>query len=247
MPLAKTEKELIAVKTKTSASLAKTKPARLAKETGKLAADLFDLQGKSVSKISLPKEIFGQTPNKNLLIQAIHIYQENSKPKTAHKKTRGEVRGGGAKPWRQKGTGRARAGSIRSPLWVGGGTIFGPRANSSKLSFPSKMKHKALISALSAKNQSGEIKIIKNIEKIQPKTKIIANLLNKLEAKGETLLIVSAKNQNLKLATRNIQEFVLVTPPNLNAFEVLKTQNILFSQEALTHFVSSEAKGAKIK
>lgn len=247
MQRAITEKISKVANNRTLTTPVKTKTAKSTKEAGKLAVDLLDLQGKSVSKVSLPKEIFGQTPNKNLLIQAVHIYQENSKPKTAHTKTRGEVRGGGAKPWRQKGTGRARAGSIRSPLWVGGGTTFGPRAENSKLSLPAKMKHKALISALSAKNQSGEIRVIKNIEKIQPKTRVIANLLKKLGAKGRTLLIVSAKNQNLKLAARNIQEFVLITPQNLNAFEILRTRNILVSQEALIHFASSETKEAKIK
>ena len=215
---------------------AATKVSAPAKKLVGLTVGVFDLSGKSVGTITLPKEIFGQTPNKNLLAQAIHVYQANSKLRTAHTKTRGEVRGGGAKPWKQKGTGRARAGSRRSPLWVGGGTTFGPRFLDTKLSLPAKMKHLALVSALSAKSQSGNIKVIKNIEKCQPKTKIVAGLLSKLETKGKTLIVISAKNQNLKLATRNIQEASLDTPENLNAYEILKNRNLLLSQEAISQF-----------
>ncbi len=220
-----------------SSRQARTVSAKVAEpKTSSLTVIVFDLQGKSVSKTTLPKEIFGQTPNKNLLHQAIHIYQANAITNTAHTKTRGEIRGGGTKPWKQKGTGRARAGSIRSPLWVGGGITFGPRANSVKLSLPTKMKHSALISALSAKRESGGIKVIKNIEKVPAKTKIVANLLSKLETKGKTLLVISGKNQNLKLATRNIKEISINTPQNLNAYEILKNRNLILSAESITKF-----------
>src|SRR3972149_6476025 len=113
-----------------------------------LSVNVFALSGKDAGLDRLPKEVFGQTPNKDLLAQAIRVYQYNVHPKTAHTKTRGEVRGGGAKPWRQKGTGRARAGSTRSPLWVGGGTVFGPRFKIANSKLPQKIKHKALIHAL---------------------------------------------------------------------------------------------------
>ncbi|MBI2599259.1 50S ribosomal protein L4 [Candidatus Curtissbacteria bacterium] len=225
-------KEKIATTRKTGLAMTKDQPTK----TGGLTVSVFDLSGKSVAKVTLPKEIFGQEPNKNLLSQAIHIYEANARPSTAHTKTRGEVRGGGTKPWRQKGTGRARAGSIRSPLWVGGGTTFGPRAKNARLSLPAKMKHQALISALSAKRQAGDIKVVKSIESIRPKTKIVAGLLPKLQTKGNTLLVTSAKNQNLKLATRNIQRITLDTPPNLNAYAVLKNRTLLLSEEAITKF-----------
>lgn len=201
-----------------------------------LTVSVFDLTGKSVASLSLPKEIFGQIPNKDLLHQAIHIYQANAIANTAHTKTRGEIRGGGTKPWKQKGTGRARAGSIRSPLWVGGGITFGPRANTVKLALPTKMKHSALISALSAKRESGAVKVIKNIEKLEPKTKIVANLLAKLETKGKTLLVISQKNQNIKLAIRNIKEISVSTPQNLSAYEILKSRNLLLSAESISKF-----------
>lgn len=200
-----------------------------------LTVQAFDMAGKAAGTITLPKEIFGQKPNKNLLAQAVRVYQANSIPHTAHTKTRGEVRGGGAKPWRQKGTGRARAGSKRSPLWVGGGITFGPRKKDVKLTLSQKMKHKALIYALSDKAQSSKIKIITNIEKAEAKTKPVANLLKKLEIKN-ALLVVSEKNQNLKLATRNIQNLHLDTPQNLNAYQVLKIRDLLLSKEAIEKF-----------
>ncbi len=222
----------IATTRKTGLAMTKNQPVK----TGGLTVSVFDLTGKSVTTLSLPKEIFGQIPNKDLLHQAIHIYQANAIANTAHTKTRGEIRGGGTKPWKQKGTGRARAGSIRSPLWVGGGITFGPRANTVKLSLPTKMKHSALISALSAKRESGAVKVIKNIEKLEAKTKIVANLLSKLETKGKTLLVISQKNQNIKLATRNIKEISVNTPQNLSAYEILKSRNLLLSAESISKF-----------
>lgn len=223
------------------------KPKKVVKTTAKtgkivavrkpgLSAKVFDLKGKNIGTAPLPKEIFGQKPNKNLLSQALRVYFANSKPHTAHTKTRAEVRGGGTKPWRQKGTGRARAGSIRSPLWVGGGITFGPRARDAKLSLPKKMKHKALVYALSTKAKSQDIKVIANIEKIDPKTKIIAGLLKNLDMLKNSLFIVSEKNQNLKLATRNIPNVSVETPSNLNAYVVTKNNNLLLSKEALAKF-----------
>jgi len=205
-------------------------------KTTRISAGVFNLQGKKVATVTLPKEIFGQKPNNNLLAQAIRIYYSNSLPATAHTKTRGEVRGGGAKPWRQKGTGRARAGSNRSPLWVGGGITFGPRAQKIKLTLPQKMKHKALVYALSTKANSGNIKVIQNIEKIEPKTKKIANLLKKLDIKKRVMIIISEKNQNVKLATRNIPNVYLETPSNLNAYAVIKNNELLISKEAIIKF-----------
>ena len=184
----------------------------------------------------MPKEIFGQTPNKKLLAQAVRVYQYNQIPHTAHTKTRAEVRGGGAKPWRQKGTGRARAGSRRSPLWVGGGITFGPRYKNVKLTLPQKMKHKALIYALSDKAKSGNIKVLANIEKIEAKTKPVARLLKALEVKKNALLVVAEKNQNIKLATRNIPNLYVAIPQNLNAYEVAKTEELLISKEAIGKF-----------
>lgn len=222
-------------KKQTKQSVAKS-PVKRTRVGGSLMVKVFDINGKTTGSVSLPQNIFGQIPNKNLLAQAVRVYIANSIPKTAHTKTRGEVRGGGAKPWRQKGTGRARAGSKRSPLWVGGGITFGPRSKDVKLVLPQKMKHKALIHALSQKAKSGNIKVISNIEKIPAKTKPVASLLKNLEVKKSALLVVSQKNQNLKLATRNISNLSVNTPQNLNAYEILKINELLLSKEAIDQF-----------
>lgn len=218
----------------------KSKPVKTASKTApkktELVVKVFDLKGKVTGSIPLPKEIFGQTPNKKLLAQAVRVYITNQAPRTAHTKTRGEVRGGGAKPWRQKGTGRARAGSRRSPLWVGGGITFGPRAKDVKLTLPKKMKRKALLLALSAKASSEKIKVIESIEKIPPKTKPIAQLLAALDIKDNTLLVISEKNQNVTLAARNIPSLSVGLPQNLNAYEIIKNNELLLSREALNKF-----------
>ncbi|HSX19084.1 MAG TPA: 50S ribosomal protein L4 [Candidatus Saccharimonadales bacterium] len=207
-----------------------------APKTGGLTLQAYDMTGKSAGTVTLPKEVFGQKPNKNLLAQAIRVYTLNLSPTTANTKTRGEVRGGGIKPWKQKGTGRARAGSRRSPLWVGGGITFGPRTKDTKLALPQKMKQKALIYALSQKAQESQIKVITNIEKAEAKTKPIAALLKNLDINKNSLLIVSEKSNNLKLATQNIKNLQVETTQNINAYEVMKNHNLLLSKESITKF-----------
>lgn len=237
MPKAKVEKPvketIKAAPKKEVAKVAVKKSEATKKPTGILNAESFSLQGKNIGQEKLPEEIFGQKAKASLISQAVRVYQFNIAINTANTKTRGEVRGGGAKPWRQKGTGRARAGSNRSPLWVGGGITFGPRNKDVSLKLPQKMKHKALIYALSEKAKSGSIKVVSDIEKCEPKTKTITSLIKNMETKGSMLFVVSAKNENLKLATRNIQNIKVETAANLNAYEILKFKNIIFSKESL--------------
>ena len=222
-------------KTKTVKSLPAGRQVKSA--GGGLLAPAFDINGRSIGKVALPKEIFGQKPNEKLLAQAIRIYSVNQSVHAGSTKTRSQTRGGGRKPWRQKGTGRARAGSIRSPLWVGGGVAHGPKFRKVTLTLPKKMKRKALVSAFSLKAQEGSVKVITNIEKIQAKTKIIASLLKKLDLQGNCLLVISDKpvnnGQDVKLATRNIQRILVSRMANLNAFEIIKNRNILLSKEAI--------------
>ena len=221
-------------KTKTTKSV-KTKKLKNIKSASKLLAPLFNAKGRAQGTISLPKETFGTPINERLLAQAVRVYFANRSAHFATTKTRAEVRGGGRKPHRQKGTGRARAGSIRSPLWVGGGVALGPKPRKVKLSLPRKMRRKALISALSAKQKSGDIKVILGIEKIPAKTKVVSTLLEKLKVRGNTLLVISPNidQTNVKLAARNIPDIAVTMPLNLNAYEVIKSHNILFSKEAI--------------
>lgn len=201
-----------------------------------LSVPAFDVAGKSAGTVTLPKEIFGQPVNKKLMAQAVRVYQTNISTHTAHTKTRGEVNGGGAKPWRQKGTGRARSGSSRSPLWVGGGKTFGPRYRDVKLSLPQKMRHLALISALSAKADAKEIIVVTGLEKITPKTKVVSNLIKSTGFSVPALFVIPEKNENLKLATRNIARVATDTATNLNAYTVLTYKHILLSKEAIEKF-----------
>lgn len=218
-----------------STTTAKTVKTTENKSTG-LIVKVYDTAGKAAGTVKLPEKTFGAKINKALLTQALRVYFTNSHTHTAHTKTRTEVRGGGRKPWKQKGTGNARAGSKRSPLWVGGGITFGPRTRDVKLHLPKKMKQAALVSALSSKAQDGNIAVVANFEKIQPKTKIMSNLIIKSESKSPILLIVSEKNKNINLASRNIPQTIVETVENLNAYLIWNNKNILISKEALAKF-----------
>ena len=233
MPRAKKISTISKVSRKSKVSKSKLTATKSKSILSELSAEVYDTNGRRQGSFNLPNEFFGQKVNESLLTQALHVYFENQSKHTASTKTRSETRGGGAKPWRQKGTGRARAGSKRSPLWVGGGITHGPKYRDTHLNFPKKMKHKALISALSSKANSNSVKVITNIEKIEPKTKVIANLLKKLNLKGSNLFVVSDKNPSVKLAARNLQRTSVDTSVNLNALEIIQNKNIFFSKEAI--------------
>lgn len=223
-----TKKEVKVVKTKNVEPVAKKETSTL-----NLTAQVFDVSGKKVGTQKLPDLTFAAKNNNQLLRQSLRVYETNKLTRNAHTKTRGEVRGGGAKPWKQKGTGNARAGSKRSPLWVGGGITFGPRSRKVTLTLPQKMRQIALTIALSQKQKTGNIHIISDLEKIEPKTKIIVNLLNKLELKGKTLIVLSQKNPNIKLASRNIQNVNIDQVASLNSYEIVGAANVIFSKEAM--------------
>lgn len=203
------------------------------KKASVLKAPLFDISGKSLGEIILPKDIFQVKQNTALLTQAIRVYQARKFTHHASTKTRAEVRGGGKKPWRQKGTGRARAGSIRSPLWVGGGVVFGPKPKKSEPILTKKMKKRALFNALSFKNSNASIKVISNFEKMEPRTKQAQKLLDELAISGKTLIILDDASKNVILATRNIPNIAVDLLPNLNAYEIISHSNLLFSKSAI--------------
>lgn len=238
MPAKKTEK-ITKSKSQSQKSTANSKDVKVSKaktpktEKSNLSAKVFDTAGKSQGTVNLPKEIFGTTPNMSLLTQAYRIYFANQKTHIASAKTRSEVQGGGRKPWRQKGTGRARAGSTRSPLWVGGGVTFGPIPRNVKLNLPTKMRRKALTSALSLINKNGSLYVISNFEKMPAKTKTAVNLFSKLELSGKTLLVVDAPKTNIRLAVRNIPQTSVDIVDNLNAFKVMSINNLLLEKSAI--------------
>lgn len=205
-----------------------------------MKAELINLQNEKVGEIDLPEEIFNQKWNPVLVKQVLDAQIVNSRKNLAHAKTRAEVSGGGKKPWRQKGTGRARHGSIRSPIWVGGGKAHGPTKEeifSKKIN--KKMKRLAIFSALSKKLKDNEIKFFDSLNISEPKTKIIfsylKNILNlsKKSKKADVLFIPESENKNIYKAARNILKTKVLDPKSLNVYDLLNYKNIFIDKNSL--------------
>lgn len=192
---------------------------------------VLDRSGKKVKEIPVPKEIFSYPVKDHLLYEAVVNYRANLRRGTASTKTRSEVRGGGRKPWRQKGTGRARAGSIRSPLWRKGGVTFGPKPKDYSYSLPKKVKKNALKSALSLKFTEEHLLVLKALDFKQPKTKGGKEFLEKLEL-DSALVVDSHQNKNLILSLRNVPRVKVVDSTQVNAYDILKHKWLVFSQSA---------------
>ncbi|MEK7559071.1 MAG: 50S ribosomal protein L4 [Patescibacteria group bacterium] len=244
----------VAVKKAASAKAVVSKPVvkEIKRTTGGLNADVYGMTGKIVSKLSLPKEIFGAKVNDKLMAQAVRVYLANQRSGTASTKTRGEVHGTTKKAWRQKGTGRARHGSKKAPIFVHGGIAHGPRPHDFSLKMPQKMRKAALFSALTFKNQNGEIKIISGLEKIEPKTKFMADVVRKLDtvSKKRNILLVTPDKEksgleNLYRASRNIEGLRIIKADLVNTYEILNTKAIFLMKDAVDaiekHFVKGGA------
>ncbi|MBW6441668.1 50S ribosomal protein L4 [Patescibacteria group bacterium] len=195
--------------------------------------DVLNLKGEKIEQIDLNKDVFGFEPNFEVLKQYIRVYESNQRQGTSSTKTRAEVRGGGVKPWRQKGTGRARHGSIRSPIWVGGGVAHGPKPKSWRLSMPQKMKENALKSALSIRMKEGKIVVIDNVNMEKPKTKDFVEALKKLNLEGKIALVYSGDVANLVKSSRNIPGVTLVNSVRLGAYNVIKVPTLVFLKDAI--------------
>ncbi|MGB2705882.1 MAG: 50S ribosomal protein L4 [Candidatus Omnitrophota bacterium] len=202
---------------------------------------LFDSGGKKIESIELDKDIFNGEYNESLLYQSVRMYRANQRSGTASTKTRGDVRGAGKKPWRQKGTGRARFGSIRNPLWRGGGIAFGPHPRDFRYTLPKKMRKAAFISSLNAKLKSGKIAAVRNLVLEEPKTKKVSALLEGLglKAKG-VLFLVKSPDRNLVLASRNIRKLTLKEVDEATALDVLSSENVIMTKEAAWKFMSKK-------
>lgn len=201
------------------------------RKLGKLEKVLFDMSGKEVGTVKLPEEVFGAPVNRPLLSQALRVYSANTHQGTRAAKTRAEVRGGGRKPWRQKGTGRARQGSIRAPHWRGGGVIFAPKPIDPTLGLPTKMRRAALKSALSVRFP--DVLVVEAIKVTEGKTKKVATALTKLGLSGRTLFVLPELEEKVVRASRNIPDLRLMRVADLNAYEVLAADKLVFDQEAL--------------
>lgn len=196
---------------------------------------VYDLKGKAVDNIQLDEKLFDGQVNKSLLYEANKMYESNLRRGTASTKTRAEVSGGGAKPWRQKGTGRARVGSSRNPLWQHGGTAFGPAIRDFSYSIPKKAVKKALLSSLNARFIEQGIKPVVKIELEKPKTKEFNCFLTALKTRGKTLVVVDKMSLELKRSSGNLKNISVKEGRNINARDVLLNECLVIETEALKH------------
>jgi large subunit ribosomal protein L4 len=206
--------------------------------------DVLDLNNQKVGEIELADSVFAAEVNKDLLYESVRHYLAGKRAGTHKVKTRHEVAGSGKKLWKQKGTGRARTGSVRSPLWRHGGTVHGPVPRDYSYSLPRKMQLGALRSALSAKLQDGDIKIVSAFELAGHKTKAFAQTLGKFEATSKVLLVEAGENRNLELSARNIEGVELVRSHEVHPYHLLGAQRILFTKDAALKLSETLAKSA---
>ena len=194
---------------------------------------IYDLKGSSAGNVQLDPEVFNGDVNMELLYEVLKMYRANRRKGSASTKTRSEVAGGGAKPWRQKGTGRARVGSSRNPIWMHGGVAFGPRPRNYSYSIPKKALQKALLSSLNLRLSENMIKPTVKIEVKEPKTKEFSAIVNKLKIDGKVLVVVDGMNENVKRSSRNLKAVSLKEGRNINAEDVLLNDYLVIENEAL--------------
>ena len=195
---------------------------------------ILNENGDNAGNLEIIDEIFKSEVNNNLLYEAIKNELANKRQGTHSTKTRGEVSGGGKKPWRQKGTGRARAGSTRSPIWVGGGKAHTPKPRDYSYRLPKKVKRKALLSVLSLKYGNNVLKVFEDFTFDAPKTKQVASLLKAFEAVDtKALLITDGSNENVALSARNMPKVTTITNMGLNCFDILNSKKVFLAKDAV--------------
>lgn len=194
---------------------------------------LRNIKGKEIGEVSLRDNIFNTKINKYLVHQIIKCYLARKRRGTASTKNRSEVRGGGAKPWKQKGTGRARAGTNSSPIWTGGGVVFGPAPRDYSFSFPKKMKIAALKSALSDKLENKEIIIIDKLSLEENKTKKMVEILRNLQAFKNPLIIIEKEDKGIALSVRNIKGVKVLPVSKINTYDLVSQEKIIITKKAL--------------
>lgn len=195
--------------------------------------DVYQQTGTKNGTTEVKAEVFGIEPNNHVVADAVIMQQASLRRGTHAVKNRSAVRGGGRKPWRQKGTGRARQGSIRAPQWRGGGVVFGPTPRSYAYKLPRKVARLALKSVLSQKVADQEMIVVDSLDFDKPSTKTFKQLLDKLEVKGRTLVVVESGNDNAILSARNIDKVKAITVENVNVLDVINNQQMIVTQKAL--------------
>lgn len=194
---------------------------------------LYNQNGQTVGEVELKDEVFGIEPNTHVLHQAVILYRASLRQGTHAVRNRASVRGGGKKPWRQKGTGRARQGSIRAPQWVGGGVVFGPTPRSYSFTMPKKMRRLAVKSAFSAKVKENDLLVIDGLTLEAPKTKEFSQILNNLQADRKALVIIGEPSDILALSSRNIPGVKLVEANGVNVYDLLNAEKVILTKDAV--------------
>ncbi len=195
--------------------------------------DVYDLKGKKVSDIELADSVFGIEPNENIVHSVLVNYLANQRQGTQSTKTRAEVSGGGRKPWRQKGTGRARQGSTRSPQWIKGGIALGPKPRSYRYTVNKKERRLAIKSILSSKVLEKELTVVDKLELKEIKTKTMEKALSDLKVEGKTLIVLPENNKNVYMSSRNIEGVKTIVLNNINVFDLLKYTNLILSVDTV--------------
>jgi len=212
----------------------KPTPTKLASEFHGLTATVVGVDGKAAGHMTLPAEVFGQKENKQLVAQAVRVFLANQRAGSANTKTRGEVEGSTRKIYRQKGTGRARHGGIRAPIFVGGGITFGPQAHDFSMTMPEKMRRKAVCSALSSQLTAGNVVIVDGLESLKPKTKEMAKALRAVAGDVSVLLLVTKDDPGVLRSARNIESVDIMHAANVNTYEVLSHKKVVFMKDAVS-------------
>ena len=195
--------------------------------------DVYDITGKKVSTVELNENVFGIEPNENIVHSVLVNYLANQRQGTQSTKTRAEVRGGGRKPWRQKGTGRARQGSIRAPQWIKGGIALGPKPRSYKYTVNKKEKRLAIRSVLSSKVLENKLTVVDKLELAEIKTKSMVKAFNDLKVEGKTLVIIPEKNLNVQASARNIEGVKTILVNTINIYDLLKYTNLVLTLDTV--------------
>ena len=195
--------------------------------------DVYNIEGKKVDSVNLSEEIFGIEPNEAVVHSVLVNFLANQRQGTQSTKTRAEVRGGGKKPWRQKGTGRARQGSIRAPQWIKGGIALGPKPRSYKYTVNKKERRLAIKSILSSKVLEKELTVVDKLELAEIKTKTMVKALSDLKVEGTTLIILPEQNKNVLMSARNIEGVKTILINNINVFDLLKYNKLVLPLETV--------------
>ncbi|QOR34579.1 50S ribosomal protein L4 [Clostridium sp. 'deep sea'] len=197
------------------------------------AVALYNTKGDQIGNVDLTEAVFGAEVNQSLMHQAVVMYLAAQRRGTASVKTRGEVRGGGRKPWRQKGTGRARIGTIRAPHWTGGGTVFGPTPRDYTKKMNKKARRQAIRSALSAKVAAGELIVVDELQFDKPKTKEMVGVLQNIKAGKKVLVVTPIGHENVVLSARNIPSVYTAAASMVNVYQVLNCDSLVMTKEAV--------------